>query len=315
MGVPFGRIEVFRRVAVATVSLESPTGEAPEVEMDCGIGEERKLRFRVAPVKGLPSSRIDDSAEKKKDKIKDRMDDAKRFLDDNRLEDLMAVAMREVIRARPDEPHKFLAEQILTLGETMKFLPKPALSQSTAWGQPSKPAPGAPFVFKPSVGSWIMQTPFSPDEGELPVPPAEPQYECFQHMPSVGAWFMDLPLKEEKPYKFRPSVGTWLAPAPIVDEEDIAFTATVVSAAPKAHEASGGKVPLCHMPSCGWLAPKPYQVEKPWYYQPGVDPKVTALQEEIAKRDKIINELQMQMQRLKQVVGQDTFASVGIALP
>jgi hypothetical protein len=318
---PFGRIEVFRRVAVATVPLDSPTGERPEVEMDCGIGEAQWLRFRVSSLQCLPSNpKGEDGEEKKKGRIKDRMDDAKRFLDDNRLEDLMAEAMREVIRQRPEEPYKLLAEQILSFGETMKL--------------PAKPSKA--FVFKPSVGTWIMQKSWvEPDEeGDAspvcqPVVVAEnpPTYKCFQHMPSVGGWYMDKPLREDIPFILRPSVGTWLAFAPTVVEEDIVCAAEVPAiATPEAcGRASVSKVPLGHLPSAGtWLAPRFYAraniaEELPVVGSPGVTDAagstVTELQEEIARRDRKILELQAQMQRLQQVVGEDTFASMGIELP
>jgi hypothetical protein len=80
-------------------------------------------------------------------------------------------------------------------------------------------------------------------------------------------------------------------------------------------------VPLRHLPSAGvWLQKIPFQVERPWYYK-SVDAlgdaensgqHICALQSEIEKRDKEIQDMHHMLKQLAEQVGKDTLADMGI---
>eukprot|EP00930_Biecheleria_cincta_P019093 TRINITY_DN1467_c0_g1_i4.p1 TRINITY_DN1467_c0_g1~~TRINITY_DN1467_c0_g1_i4.p1 ORF type:complete len:1122 (+),score=318.99 TRINITY_DN1467_c0_g1_i4:69-3368(+) len=124
---PFGRVELFKRIGHATISLERLlAGGVQELKLPCSqdlvaMGQEHiGLRFTTsAKTATTPAataqSAVEDAADpkSKKSRAKARMDAAQKYLQEYRLEELLAETMREVISAKPADPRRFIAEKIL----------------------------------------------------------------------------------------------------------------------------------------------------------------------------------------------------------
>jgi len=128
---PQARVEIFRRIGAATVALSSQTGKAHEVDVKCVGAEQLRLRLAVNARGGDLAS----TQELKTQRVKERADAAQTYIERHNLEGIMAEAMKEVIRTRPDVPHKFLADKILALGG-IKEDPK-----DDPFGQAAGPSP------------------------------------------------------------------------------------------------------------------------------------------------------------------------------
>jgi len=362
---PFARIEVFKRIGTSTVSFDDGcSGEVQDVDVNCLDQDMQHLRLRLAVQNSGAGPALKEFQPSVKQKAKNRMDFAKQYLDKHNLEESIALAMREVIRQKPDDPHQFLADQLLAMRGNIpnpapaeRMMPpaspssKKAAPPSTPSAQKAAPPQVATISEKASAPASLSTTrPMSvvpvqeycratvcclastpslyakfpscrPSESS-----AKPSVavEPFQKLPSVGTWLAaparrmpsvcdNLSLAAEKvtPFEMRPSVGTWLAPTPARKARPATEDST--PAAPH--------LPLRHLPSAGvWLQKIPFQVERPWYYK-SVDAlgdaensgqHICALQSEIEKRDKEIQDMHHMLKQLAEQVGKDTLADMGI---
>lgn len=175
----FARIEVFKRVGHATVSFTGD-GDFQNLEVPCQLDGFNAIPMRLM-VTGTNEQKLLDAAEKK-GRAKVRVDAAARYLAQHHLEELLADCMREVIFNKPDDPHAFLSQMILS--NKGMFPPKPDLVDTL------------PMAQLPSVATW-----FSPGMKRRRQQAAPPQ-------PTVREPVVEIP------FVWRPSVGTWLAPPP-----------------------------------------------------------------------------------------------------
>lgn len=105
----WGRLEVFRRVGAAAVNFDS-TGEKQELLLATCHPEVNSLRMRISVAGGVTSAQ---DAERRKQN-RDRINDAQKYVNEHRLEECIAEAMREVIRERPENPRQLLCEYLLS---------------------------------------------------------------------------------------------------------------------------------------------------------------------------------------------------------
>eukprot|EP00928_Gymnodinium_smaydae_P054087 TRINITY_DN3791_c0_g1_i4.p1 TRINITY_DN3791_c0_g1~~TRINITY_DN3791_c0_g1_i4.p1 ORF type:complete len:579 (-),score=106.43 TRINITY_DN3791_c0_g1_i4:798-2534(-) len=115
----FGRIEVFQRVGVATLSLDasasSPT-KCRHVKVPCQYNLQQRdcLDLNVS-VQG-PALQAFEAAEvsERRSKARQRMDAVHEYLSRHSLEELLADALKEVVQSKPKDPHAFLSSYILS---------------------------------------------------------------------------------------------------------------------------------------------------------------------------------------------------------
>jgi len=107
-----GRLEVFRRIGTVNVDFADFHGDQKEVEVICSDPVLQKLCMRVGMKGGGTYAPV--SPERRKAKEAERKDDAKRYLEEHNLEQVLANAMRELIRDKPKDPVRFLSRHILS---------------------------------------------------------------------------------------------------------------------------------------------------------------------------------------------------------
>eukprot|EP00929_Paragymnodinium_shiwhaense_P088485 TRINITY_DN487_c0_g1_i1.p1 TRINITY_DN487_c0_g1~~TRINITY_DN487_c0_g1_i1.p1 ORF type:complete len:495 (+),score=140.79 TRINITY_DN487_c0_g1_i1:96-1580(+) len=141
---PFGRVEVFRRIGAATVPLDQQVDGAQELEVGCSDMELSCLRLRLAVNAGAGGNAMQaPSSPLKAASHKGKFDQAKLYLDEHNLEEVIAAAMREVIRERPADPLKYLTENLIGIGKNVNGK-EGKRSKSPQKAAPPAPAPGPP---------------------------------------------------------------------------------------------------------------------------------------------------------------------------
>lgn len=114
----YGRIEVFQRVGHVTVDFDrEKDGVAVLAEVPCEFSLGMcSLGLEVA-VQNMRTKTADaDSAKERKRIAKQRIDAAQEYLSQYRIEEVMAYAMKQLIRLKPKDPHAFLANYIIKAG-------------------------------------------------------------------------------------------------------------------------------------------------------------------------------------------------------
>mmetsp|Transcript_4853 Transcript_4853/g.7908 ORF Transcript_4853/g.7908 Transcript_4853/m.7908 type:complete len:219 (+) Transcript_4853:70-726(+) len=105
------KVEVFKRLGVADVCLDSSCGEVQEVEVPCNDPDFEKLHMDVTTVDCRDQT--PGKVEKRKQKRAECLNSANRYLSDYQLEDLLNEAMKELLVQKPADPHEFIAQFIL----------------------------------------------------------------------------------------------------------------------------------------------------------------------------------------------------------
>lgn len=269
----FGRIEVFKRVGFTTVNFENFQGKPQNVEVPCD-GPDDRLRLKVQVNSNLKT----DPQLEKVGKTKARLDAATKYLQDHRLEEILADAMRDVIHDRPADPLQFLSSKLLASMKApakVESASKPAQKVEASKPAAAKSAAGPLHTMittlpKTSLSKLYAKFPISPEAAKATAKAAQGSPTAFKTMPT-GAYaglYGKFPAfaKAEaaaaaasapkaggpnKEFGKLASVGTWLAPKP---------------KGPTAAARLAGAVPnhkFVHTPSVGsWLAPKPFKEEK-----------------------------------------------------
>eukprot|EP00929_Paragymnodinium_shiwhaense_P018921 TRINITY_DN13063_c0_g4_i1.p1 TRINITY_DN13063_c0_g4~~TRINITY_DN13063_c0_g4_i1.p1 ORF type:complete len:695 (-),score=151.68 TRINITY_DN13063_c0_g4_i1:59-2143(-) len=145
----FGRIEIFQRVGHATVDLDRDL-VAQQVQVPCtfveagGSPNARSLNLSVAvkEVQQMTAAKEVTKSSRKKE-AKQKMTKAHDYLQQHRLEEVLAEAMKEVISTRPQDPHSFLSKMILKHAATATAPPPflPAISPAKEPAGNAAPAP------------------------------------------------------------------------------------------------------------------------------------------------------------------------------
>mmetsp|Transcript_55780 Transcript_55780/g.132962 ORF Transcript_55780/g.132962 Transcript_55780/m.132962 type:complete len:396 (-) Transcript_55780:147-1334(-) len=216
----YGRIEVFKRVGYLTVNLDK---DIRDVKVPCeSPGFPENLSMKLA-ISGDQAGMLKDG----KSKAKVAMDASQRYIDEYQIEDILAEAMREVLRHRPEDPNRFLSNHFLQRSDMGPIKPKtngtvPAIPRQrpTSGGKlpplegapmPPKMQGGAKPVPKPSPQSKVPDfrccpAPYwanlhksfptgQPQASSKPqlTPQTEPRSGSkFEHMPSVGGMLSPL---------------------------------------------------------------------------------------------------------------------------
>eukprot|EP00438_Fugacium_kawagutii_P019668 Skav207974 [mRNA] locus=scaffold495:92189:93388:+ [translate_table: standard] len=165
----FARLEVFQRIGHLTVNLDNLSQEPLEVPVDLPL---KTLPMQLAIVNG--ESKTDQKA--KQQKSSSKVDAAQKYLAEHHVEEVIADAIREVIREKPSDPHAFLSAQILKHAAKKQAemlerndntivandvvdqsAPKPAVPPAVP--VQSLPLAEVPFAKRPSVGTWLCIAP------------------------------------------------------------------------------------------------------------------------------------------------------------
>mmetsp|Transcript_122101 Transcript_122101/g.390516 ORF Transcript_122101/g.390516 Transcript_122101/m.390516 type:complete len:233 (+) Transcript_122101:135-833(+) len=125
-GFNFGRVEVFKRIGHLTVRLDDLEGGAKDVEVPCDYPGTRQVSMRLA-VRGGQLDHLPGLDAKSGAKFKQRQDTAQRYLEEHKLEELLADAMKHLIHKKPHNPHQFLSKFILQRSSTP---PLPSIYQA-----------------------------------------------------------------------------------------------------------------------------------------------------------------------------------------
>mmetsp|Transcript_55995 Transcript_55995/g.103586 ORF Transcript_55995/g.103586 Transcript_55995/m.103586 type:complete len:409 (-) Transcript_55995:77-1303(-) len=171
-----GRIEVFKRVGCLTVNLEDA---AREVKVPCeSPGFPENLAMNLAVVGSGQADLVSNKAA-----TKTAIDAAQRYIDANQIEDILAEAMREVLKHRPEDPNRFLSNHFLQRSDVGPIKPKPGgmvpnvpRQRPTSGGKRLPPLEGAPALPKSEVGSGLVSA--------SPKPSAQNKVPDFRCCPS-----------------------------------------------------------------------------------------------------------------------------------
>jgi hypothetical protein len=202
------KLEVFKRIGHTTVTLGGTTGDIQDVEVPVTEGETMRMRLSTAN----PRASTPAGTEKKKSRS---INNARGYLAQHNIEDLIKDAMKELMNVRPGNPHEFLAAYILGAGSSSPtaFLPK----IRGAAGKEGVPMPGAkqlaPDAASGKVEKFVPQPRILPPiDGRTPTVQLtwKPTTTLWRHQPSVGTWSMLKPRPAPyREFQLRPSVGTW----------------------------------------------------------------------------------------------------------
>eukprot|EP00403_Amphidinium_massartii_P032654 CAMPEP_0178452654 /NCGR_PEP_ID=MMETSP0689_2-20121128/44363_1 /TAXON_ID=160604 /ORGANISM="Amphidinium massartii, Strain CS-259" /LENGTH=360 /DNA_ID=CAMNT_0020078381 /DNA_START=65 /DNA_END=1148 /DNA_ORIENTATION=- len=256
----FGRVEVYKRVGTAVVSL-SDVQDNEDVCVHCKDGSMKEVRLQIEVADGAKGSKAAKRELDSKGRKSKAVSDAQRYVAEHNLEEIVADAMREVLRTRPENPTLELAEFILRRGLNANAEPK---AGEDGVGRTSRGVDNLDVAGTKNAEQPAKEPAFADAQGSLqkkaspaaPLGPSMRDATPFRKLPSVGSWLAappeELPL-EPLSFPKKPSVGTWLSAVPGLGPDC---------------EALVPAEPFRHKPSVGsWLAPIPKDVERPWFYQ------------------------------------------------
>lgn len=146
-----GRIDILRRVGSASMHVDTTIGAQDVCIRSDGFFADVKLSVSST------LNRAGGDAEKPTPEAVREAERAQamEYLRESRLQELLGEGIRAVLKKKPENPRKFLAEYLAAEQETGKPAAEPAAA----------PQPFKPYTFKPSIGSWLT---FLPDkESEL----------------------------------------------------------------------------------------------------------------------------------------------------
>jgi hypothetical protein len=137
----FGRLELFRRIGHVTLNFDQMTnGELQDCEVHlepAAANEPGSVNLKLSYSTAKAPEITKGASNEKKTRAKARMDAAQKYLNEHKLEELLAETMREVIHSKPENPRKFIADRILSAPEP-DFVKPPLMSTIPA---PASPAP------------------------------------------------------------------------------------------------------------------------------------------------------------------------------
>lgn len=148
----YAKLEMYRRVGVCSLGIEPERMQGTHeiaVPIDEGVKDVKEVRYKVNvnSVGGAPRVPETPSADKGLD---GRVASAKAYLDQHQLEQRLAEAMMAVLRERPEDPGKFIAEKLASGAGMLK---KVADTKGPVYEN---------FRKLPSVGTWIQAAPVAP---------------------------------------------------------------------------------------------------------------------------------------------------------
>ncbi|CAE7303505.1 ODA11 [Symbiodinium natans] len=246
----YGKIELYRRVGVSTVSLDGEHFQgahelAIQVEDERMQNKEVRYHFCLGGAGSLPAPTVtnevaqSDSAKQSSANPKqssEKVLQAREYLQHHQLEQRLSDAMQAVLRERPEDPAAFIAKKLQTKSGVLKKVEEPKPEQAKPEPVKAVPQPSAEKV---------------PAKPEPPAPPAAPVKSPVSARSAVAR---DPPAQASCSFPLLPSVATWLAAKPyrILAESPTASPAASPAANPE---------PFAQLPSVAtWLAAKPYPV-------------------------------------------------------
>jgi hypothetical protein len=202
----YAKLEMFKRVGVCAIPVDTERIQGTHevaVAVDGRVVDvpEKAVAYKVNIKKGLSGGQapLDSSTRSATDKgaPDNRVASAKAYLDSHQLEQRLAEAMMAVLRERPEDPGKFIAEKLASGAGMLKKVAD------------TKPGIGDSFRKLPSVGTWLQAKPpvvnTKVPQAEKPTSGAGMLKKVADTTPGIGNSFRNLP-----------SVGTWLQKPPEV---------------------------------------------------------------------------------------------------
>lgn len=255
------KLEVFKRIGQTTITFGGSTGDIQDIEVPMNGGGPLRMRLSTADARATTPG----YTEKKKSR---GVNGARTYLAQHNLENLLKDAIKEVMSAKPANPHEYLAAYILNAGlnasgsaggllpriganaDSRGELPIPAGKTVPKWAAPDSAAPtfankdfaSPPRTLPPVEGKALGQSASAPTLQQWAPPPTPPKRQTAAvsvqtdaQLESVLATKAEPPAEPplpEKPWKFRPSVATWCSLiTPTESQEAPPFQATYPSSA------------------------------------------------------------------------------------
>mmetsp|Transcript_21817 Transcript_21817/g.55393 ORF Transcript_21817/g.55393 Transcript_21817/m.55393 type:complete len:310 (-) Transcript_21817:51-980(-) len=224
----YGKIEVFQRIGSCGVDVDPDNKGSRQVSIGLGGASELRLNVAVEARAGAGPKTTTTAQSAEATAKNARAAGAKDYISKTGIEFYLAEAMQDVLRERPANALKFLAERLMQESEKQDhgtFLP--ALKGAKAPSLKAAPLPGItpvirkarpPFAQLPSVGSWLAYKP-----RPAPLAPPAAAGRSFALLPSVGTWLAPKPQPEPQPEPqqaapFAPPAAAWAPPVRAASE-------------------------------------------------------------------------------------------------
>eukprot|EP00746_Dinoflagellata_sp_MGD_P111422 gnl/MRDRNA2_/MRDRNA2_48225_c0_seq2.p1 gnl/MRDRNA2_/MRDRNA2_48225_c0~~gnl/MRDRNA2_/MRDRNA2_48225_c0_seq2.p1 ORF type:complete len:217 (-),score=53.06 gnl/MRDRNA2_/MRDRNA2_48225_c0_seq2:49-654(-) len=148
--VQYGRLEVFKRIGACSMTFGPGSIEQKEVQIPCSEAGLKEVSFRMS-VSNTGQVVASDEIAQKANRSKRQADAVLQYLKLHQVEDLVAEGMKLLMRDKPKNPHRFLANHFLLHQPAeqpacTKVLPPPCYDKAP---DPKKP----PNKMKPLIPS------------------------------------------------------------------------------------------------------------------------------------------------------------------
>jgi len=161
----YGKVEVYRRVGSQAISVDPEVASGDnQVDVRLADGAEVNLTARVltTDAKGLHKEKQAEQAASPKGAVESPSHKAVAdYLNKHHLEVRLADAMQKVLRERPEDPARMLAEMLLSNGDKVAKLPTAPSQQTSALAAKAAPVVSFPVTttveapkMLPSMGSF-----------------------------------------------------------------------------------------------------------------------------------------------------------------
>lgn len=109
----YGKIEVFRRIGACGVDVDPANNGLRQVHIGCGDSGALRLNVAVQAEPGVKCKGEQVVAKEEEKPSGGKVKAAKDYLNKHGIEFILSEAMQAMLRIRPDDPAKFLAEKLL----------------------------------------------------------------------------------------------------------------------------------------------------------------------------------------------------------
>jgi len=294
----FGRVEVYKRIGVATVVFDKQVGKLKEVLLPCSEPGFPRLQMGMSVTSEVTPTRHEEKAQR----LNERLDLAQAYLDKHHIPELIAEAMRKVMHEKPDDPHTVLSSFITSQGPEPGPPPPPTAQkperppgeveerERESYGKnASSGPPPLPSAQKPDPPPGEVEERDRESygkDGPPPLPPSGPKPRRPGEVDEAEqeAWCkLQAAQKAEEereeqelaeqlarvPFRIRPSVGSWLArprsrltgQLGVTPFRHLPSVGTWAAAPPPEEPAAPPAHRFKHLPSVGTWLPAPVEVD------------------------------------------------------
>jgi len=133
----FGRVDVFRRVGSASISIKNSGACETTQEVSVELQDAPVVNFRVqlGAKPEAQEKRMQDAEKLKASGANPKVQQAKHYLLEHNLEERLSEAMQAVLREKPEKPEEFIFDLLRKSASDYKKLGDPPLDDRGAWTQ------------------------------------------------------------------------------------------------------------------------------------------------------------------------------------